>query len=907
MRIVEYSCPTCGYKFGYPLEKTTFPCIACGKIHGRPKAAGESLACLERANELRVRCEFVKAEAAYNRVLEQYPDEHSARWGLVLCKYGVEVKEGKLTIHFYNPDDVLSDPDYKRACELAEEETRSLYEEQGKYLHDIQEEVRKIQTEPWDIFLCYKKSGREKGTEAPEFKYADKLYKMLLKKQYRVFFAEETLDGKRGADFEAQIFHALYSAPVMLLVCSDPENLATPWVHSEWSRYLERPELKVDKCRLIPILCDACTVNDLPGGLNGKQCLRFGEIDWFGSLITSMDEVLKDRNHSAADPEVQERLGGILYRMAEHNWDAAYTQADELISRHSSCAVAYLYKLLAKKHMLKPDELRRCMDPFEQSLDWEWAMRYANDRERAEWQGILDDSREARRREEERESREWEAKRKKWDELKTQAEVALKERSFAAAAVAADKMMELRPELPVGYLLRLAADLYLRDVADLRGSLVAFEEKQLWKDAYQRADTSMKSLMSGWVKDSQEARRQERLDRERQESDRLEQESREREQKLADLKRDAEAALHERNWALAKRLADELISECFEDYRGYLLRLLAEYGLPYPERLAELETAFENSRNWQDAYRRANASQKAEMDTWLNASRELRRRQAEAAHARALQKKVDNARGLLSLGKWDEAAEVCRTLENYPERELLQHMAAQQIPNDDGLINAPEAWFAEAWWMKTLAAVSKDRRERLETLQRAAEAECERQRRRQVWRIPALTLALMAVAALACKFLGIFSVLAIIAAVVVLVVCAVESYRNSSGAGLLWNAYVLICIGVGGVFVVASMGVHGAPMLCFVASFLPLWFFGLPKKRYFLAPAVGMLIMAFITMMSHPSVLYGVEDGAAMLNDPAVLAAQAFFPVIYVLPFAAALINLLIGRREAQRSPAAGQ
>ena len=89
MRTVEYSCPNCGYKFGYPLEKTTFPCIACGKIHGRPKAAGECLKLLELANSRRVACDFVNAAADYRAVLQQQPEEHTALWGLVLCKYGV--------------------------------------------------------------------------------------------------------------------------------------------------------------------------------------------------------------------------------------------------------------------------------------------------------------------------------------------------------------------------------------------------------------------------------------------------------------------------------------------------------------------------------------------------------------------------------------------------------------------------------------------------------------------------------------------------------------------------------------------------------------------------------------------------------------------------------------------------
>lgn len=79
----------------------------------------------------------------------------------------------------------------------------------------------------------------------------------------RAFFAPESLQSAAGANYEAGIYHALQTAKVMLVICSDASYLTSAWVRSEWSRFLEMTESAPDK-RLIPLLYDHFSASDLP-------------------------------------------------------------------------------------------------------------------------------------------------------------------------------------------------------------------------------------------------------------------------------------------------------------------------------------------------------------------------------------------------------------------------------------------------------------------------------------------------------------------------------------------------------------------------------------------------------------------------------------------------------------------
>ena len=73
-------------------------CDSCGTKQTLPKTDSEMLSNLfNRANNLRLKCEFDKAEQIYERIVQQDDSEAEAHWGIVLCKYGIEYVEDTKT------------------------------------------------------------------------------------------------------------------------------------------------------------------------------------------------------------------------------------------------------------------------------------------------------------------------------------------------------------------------------------------------------------------------------------------------------------------------------------------------------------------------------------------------------------------------------------------------------------------------------------------------------------------------------------------------------------------------------------------------------------------------------------------------------------------------------------------
>lgn len=279
------ACRVCGLDFTFPENASLHDCPACGTPHCCPRPRGAELDLLRRANAQRAACDYANAEHSYQQVLLSNTDEHEALWGLVLCKYGVEYVQDKdphtrrPVVHFLCRKPITEDADYRHACACAPLTIRRRYMADAEYISQIQTGVLAAQADgrEFDIFLCCKGSVPGGTQETRELDWARQLYYSLTGRGYRVFFARETLSHHTGADYEAQVFHALQSARMMLVVCGNPEYLSTPWVRSEWSRYLERIDAGED-CRLIPLLYDACNIADLPKAFN-MRCLQSLRMD----------------------------------------------------------------------------------------------------------------------------------------------------------------------------------------------------------------------------------------------------------------------------------------------------------------------------------------------------------------------------------------------------------------------------------------------------------------------------------------------------------------------------------------------------------------------------------------------------------------------------------------------------
>ena len=82
-------CSVCGMEIIFQPGETLTRCPWCDRINDRPKSQPNETSLMKYANERRNMGEFKEAEEAYRKVLQLCTEEHEARWGLLLCKYGV--------------------------------------------------------------------------------------------------------------------------------------------------------------------------------------------------------------------------------------------------------------------------------------------------------------------------------------------------------------------------------------------------------------------------------------------------------------------------------------------------------------------------------------------------------------------------------------------------------------------------------------------------------------------------------------------------------------------------------------------------------------------------------------------------------------------------------------------------
>ena len=422
MSTIPMHCRRCGMKFAFPASEAVFACPACDALHDRPLGQQETFAGLDRANDKRADGDYAEALQAYQDVLQRVPKSHEALWGLVLCKYGVRYVDDPAsrrrmpTLHFLQRKSILSDEDFRRACQYAPEEIAAQYREDAAYIEQVHQALMQGAEEfpDCDVFLCYKGSAPVGKGMAKEYEHAFKLYMHLEKQGFRVFFAHETLKMAAGAKYEAGIFRALHSAKVMLVICSDPANLSTAWVHSEWSRFLKR-FYDGENCRLIPLLYDNCDAYRLPQELQRLQCISMSDPDAFEILRENLRKYVPAAAPAPApaptqpaDAAVAEELLTIEYALTNGRWADAGKWAEALIRKHPRCSQAYFMKLLAKMKIAAPEMLGQCLEPFEEDGDWKWAVRVASDAEKKTLGALLTESLAARdRKRREDEARMW--------------------------------------------------------------------------------------------------------------------------------------------------------------------------------------------------------------------------------------------------------------------------------------------------------------------------------------------------------------------------------------------------------------------------------------------------------------------------------------------------------------------
>ncbi len=265
-----FRCKICGGAVIVDRVSGIAVCEYCGTKQVLPRFLDDSSKRLyESGHHYLQNGEYDKAEIVFNKLLAVNPQDAEVYWDLVLCKYGVTFVQDPKTEKYIptcnrtHYESILNDKNYQSALKYSDAEQRAFYQENAETINNIQKGILSVskKEKPFDIFISYKETNSE-GNRTKDSITAQTLYEKLTESGYKVFFSRITLEDKIGAEYEPYIYAALYSSKVMLTVCSSKENIESPWVRNEWSRFLTLRQNDASKT-LIPLYFDM-PKSDLP-------------------------------------------------------------------------------------------------------------------------------------------------------------------------------------------------------------------------------------------------------------------------------------------------------------------------------------------------------------------------------------------------------------------------------------------------------------------------------------------------------------------------------------------------------------------------------------------------------------------------------------------------------------------
>lgn len=401
-------CKMCGGDIDFIPGATYGTCEYCGSTSTIPQTEDENkLNRYNRANHFRRQCEFDKAVAAYEKILEQDDTDAEAHWGAVISRFGIEYVEDPAThqriptCHRVQVASILTDEDYLAAVENApDEESRRIYQEEAARIAEIQKGILAISAneKPYDVFICYKETD-ENGQRTRDSQWAQDVYYGLTEQGLKVFFSRITLEDKLGQQYEPYIFAALNSAKVMVVIGSRPEYFNAVWVKNEWSRYLSL--MKHDHKRLLIPCYRDMDPYDLPEELSMLQSQDMSKIGFMQDLLRGVQKVMQQptsapqvvRVETATAETNAPGVTSLLKRAALFLEDGDTASAREYYDRvldiDPECAEAYMGKVCAETGCRKESDLGTLNYCVDMRGDWQKAVRFASAGQKQKYVGYM--------------------------------------------------------------------------------------------------------------------------------------------------------------------------------------------------------------------------------------------------------------------------------------------------------------------------------------------------------------------------------------------------------------------------------------------------------------------------------------------------------------------------------------
>lgn len=357
-------CKMCGGDLAIQKDSSIAECEYCGTKQTVPTTNDEEVKNLfNRANILRRKCEFDKAEQLYEKILLKDDKQAEAYWCVLLCRYGIEYVEDPQTFkrvptcHRASYEAFTADEYYKLALEKADSAQRRIYEEEAKYIDEVQKQILALsqKEKPYDVFICYKETD-ENGKRTQDSVIANDIYHQLTQEGYKVFYAAITLEDKLGSAYEPVIFAALNSSKVMLAIGTKSEYFNAVWVKNEWSRFLKM--MKNDRSKmLIPCYRDM-DAYELPEEFAHLQAQDMSKIGFIQDVIRGIKKIIvtTDEKAETKSAEVVGAVSGSVksllkraFMFAEDgDFENAESYAEKVLDIDPECAEAYLVKFMCE-------------------------------------------------------------------------------------------------------------------------------------------------------------------------------------------------------------------------------------------------------------------------------------------------------------------------------------------------------------------------------------------------------------------------------------------------------------------------------------------------------------------------------------------------------------------------------
>ena len=305
MELKEYICPNCQNK-NFSIEGNVYTCNYCLSTFRVNQLSSKLFVDLNIANNERNFGNFDKAKNLYKEMIAKYPNEDlcDVYFGLLLSEQRVVFEEdgkGEKFPSFYkiseeDTESIEESMVYNRAITYALRNNPDRIDVFNNLVEKIENAKKmyldiKKKTKPFDVFICFKNTD-ENGNYTIDRELAMDIYNDLSDK-YNIFFSEKTLKDIKSnyREYEPNIYYGLYTAKVMLLICSKKEYLESKWLKNEWGRFTAiNKQGKENKC-IVPVFTDKFNPNDLPDELWHTQGI-FDDRKLMNNIDTILENII---------------------------------------------------------------------------------------------------------------------------------------------------------------------------------------------------------------------------------------------------------------------------------------------------------------------------------------------------------------------------------------------------------------------------------------------------------------------------------------------------------------------------------------------------------------------------------------------------------------------------------------